>query len=79
MYFLGVDLGTSAVKVLLVDKEGNILFVEKEEYPLHLFASNHSEQNPSDWLKGVFACIKRITSKVDDVNKIKGISLRILI
>ena len=74
MYFLGVDLGTSAVKVLLVDKEGNILFVEKEEYPLHLFASNHSEQNPSDWLKGVFACIKRITSKVDDVNKIKGIS-----
>ena len=74
MYFLGVDLGTSAVKVLLVDKEGNILFVEKEEYPLHLFASNHSEQNPSDWLKGVFACIKRITSRVDDVNKIKGIS-----
>ena len=35
MLYLGVDLGTSAVKLLLVDEAGAVLRAVSREYPLH--------------------------------------------
>ena len=35
MYFIGVDLGTSAVKLLLMDEEGKIVNIVSREYPLY--------------------------------------------
>ena len=49
MYYIGVDLGTSAVKLILMDKEGNVVKTVSREYPLYFPKPGWSEQNPSDW------------------------------
>ena len=45
MYFIGVDLGTSAVKLLLMDEEGKIVNIVSREYPLYFPHPGWSEQN----------------------------------
>ena len=49
MLYIGVDLGTSAVKLLLMDGEGKIQKVVSREYPLFFPHPGWSEQNPEDW------------------------------
>ena len=48
MYYIGIDLGTSAVKLLLMDKKGKILNVVSREYPLYFPQPGWSEQSPED-------------------------------
>ena len=48
MYYIGVDLGTSAVKLILMDKERNVVKTVTREYPLYFPKPRWSEQNPSD-------------------------------
>lgn len=48
-YYIGADLGTSALKLLLVDKKGNIESTVTREYPVCYPAPGWSEQNPADW------------------------------
>ncbi|HOG02109.1 MAG: Xylulose kinase [Betaproteobacteria bacterium ADurb.Bin341] len=50
--FLGVDLGTSSVKLLLADGEGRILGQQSAEYPISYPYPHWSEQNPADWWDG---------------------------
>jgi len=49
MFYIGVDLGTSAVKLLLMDEKGNILNVVSKEYPLYFPNPGWSEQPPEAW------------------------------
>ena len=49
MYYIGIDLGTSAVKLLLVNEAGAILNTVSEEYPLYFPRPGWSEQSPADW------------------------------
>ncbi len=49
MYYIGIDLGTSAMKLLLVDENGKILRRVTREYPLSMPHPGWSEQNPTDW------------------------------
>ena len=51
--YIGIDLGTSSVKMLLVDKTGKILNSVTEEYPIYYPQKNYSEQNPNDWFNAV--------------------------
>ncbi len=53
MYYLGIDLGTSAVKLLLVEEQGRILNTVTREFPLYFPRPGRSEQNPADWWQGV--------------------------
>ena len=53
MYFIGVDLGTSAVKLLLMDEEGKIVNIVSREYPLYFPHPGWSEQKPEDWWEPV--------------------------
>ena len=48
-YYIGIDLGTSAVKLLLVDETGAIRREVTKEYPLMFPQPGWSEQNPGDW------------------------------
>ena len=48
-YYIGIDLGTSSVKLLLVDSEGKIQNTVTKEYPVFYPHSGWSEQNPDDW------------------------------
>ena len=45
-YYIGVDLGTSAVKLLLMDQEGQVVNIVSREYPLSFPHPGWSEQNP---------------------------------
>ena len=46
MLYVGVDLGTSAVKLLLMEADGTIRNIVSKEYPLFLPHPGWSEQNP---------------------------------
>ena len=48
--YIGIDLGTSSVKLLLVGGDGSILKSVTKEYPIFYPQSGWSEQNPEDWL-----------------------------
>src|SRR5699024_24185 len=74
-YVIGVDLGTSAVKVLLVDQTGQVTAQASAAYPLQQPQPGYSEQNPEDWITGVKTAIQKLftTSKVA-ASDIEGLS-----
>ena len=73
MYYIGVDLGTSAVKLLLMDEAGRILNVVSKEYPLYFPNPGWSEQKPEDWYDKSIEGIKELI-KGFDADKVAGIS-----
>jgi xylulokinase len=73
MLYIGVDLGTSAVKLLLMEADGTIRNVVSKEYPLYFPHSGWSEQNPEDWWEAVMAGIKELLADFDG-GQVGGIS-----
>ncbi|HIV20931.1 MAG TPA: xylulokinase [Candidatus Scatomorpha stercorigallinarum] len=53
MLYIGIDLGTSACKLLLVDSEGNVRNTVTREYPISYPHPGWSEQSPEDWWRAV--------------------------
>lgn len=53
MLYIGLDLGTSAVKLLLVDEAGRIQNSATKEYPIEFPKPGWSQQNPQDWMDAV--------------------------
>ena len=58
--YIGVDLGTSAVKLLLMDEQGQIKNVVSKEYPLEFPQPGWSQQNPEDWRKAIMEGIPEL-------------------
>ena len=73
MYFIGVDLGTSAVKLLLMDEEGKIVNIVSREYPLYFPHPGWSEQKPEDWWEQSKEGIRELVKDVDK-SQVAGIS-----
>ncbi len=73
MLYIGVDLGTSAVKLLLMDGEGKIQKIVSKEYPIYFPHPGWSEQKPEDWFEQTMAGIKELIAEADK-SKIAGIS-----
>ncbi|MBQ6091971.1 MAG: xylulokinase [Lachnospiraceae bacterium] len=73
MLYIGVDLGTSAVKLLLMDGSGAIKKIVSKEYPLFFPNPGWSEQKPEDWWTGVTEGLKELTSECDK-SQVAGIS-----
>ncbi len=65
MYYIGVDLGTSAVKLLLMEGDGKIVNIVTKEYPLSFPHHGWSEQDPADWIKAVKSGIRDLTENID--------------
>ena len=65
MLYLGIDLGTSACKLLLVGEDGSILNSVTKEYPLFFPRPGWSEQNPEDWWAAVRAGIPELLRGFD--------------
>ena len=63
--YIGIDLGTSAVKLLLMDADGKILNTVTKEYPLEFPRPGWSQQNPEDWKEAVFAGIPELLEGFD--------------
>ncbi len=73
MLYIGVDLGTSSVKLLLMDEAGDIKSIVTREYPLFFPKPGWSEQNPEDWYSALVEGIKELTKDCDK-KEIDGIS-----
>ncbi len=73
MLYIGVDLGTSAVKLLLMDEKGDIKKIVSKEYPLYFPHPSWSEQHPEDWFVQSMEGIKELTAECDK-SQIAGIS-----
>ncbi|MFJ7745771.1 xylulokinase [Peribacillus sp. NPDC097295] len=74
-YVIGVDLGTSAVKVLLMNKQGEVCKEISKSYPLIQLRSGFSEQNPVDWVDKTTEALRELVEGfVGDVADIEGIS-----
>lgn len=65
MYYIGIDLGTSAVKLLLMKEDGAIVNIVSKEYPLSFPHPGWSEQNPEDWMKAIEEGIPELVKGVD--------------
>ena len=75
-YLLGIDLGTSACKAAVFDREGNVIAASSQEYPVHYPGPGWAEQDPDDWWRGVCAALRKIwdSGKVQP-NQIAGIGV----
>ncbi|MCR4851528.1 MAG: xylulokinase [Lachnospiraceae bacterium] len=73
MLYIGIDLGTSAVKLLLMDEKGSIKNIVSKEYPLYFPNPGWSEQKPEDWYEQVMAGLKDLIKDADK-SQVAGIS-----
>ncbi len=73
MLYIGVDLGTSAVKLLLMDESGRIHRMVSREYPLYFPHPGWSEQNPEDWFHAALDGMRELTGECDKA-RVAGIS-----
>ena len=73
MLYIGVDLGTSAVKLLLMEGDGRIVNIVSKEYPISYPHPGWSEQKPEDWWEQTREGLKELTKDYDK-DKIRGIS-----
>lgn len=71
--YIGIDLGTSSVKILLVRADGEIEKTVSREYPISYPHSGWSEQNPRDWYEKTIDGLKELLSSTDKAS-VKGVS-----
>ena len=65
LYYIGIDLGTSACKFLLVDGAGTVSRTVSRDYPLYFPQPGWSEQNPQDWWTACLSGIPQLLEGVD--------------
>ncbi|ABR46818.1 xylulokinase [Alkaliphilus metalliredigens QYMF] len=66
MYFIGIDIGTTSVKIIAIDEDGKIVKSVSKEYPLSYPKPLWSEQDPEDWWKQSINGFKEL---LDDLDK----------
>lgn len=75
-YLMGIDIGTTGAKTLLINEEGKVIATNTQEYPLHTPRPNWAEQDPNDWWEGTINSIKNVLSEVGvGGEEIKGVGL----
>lgn len=65
MMYIGIDIGTSSTKLLLVDEKGAIRKSVSKEYPISMPRSGWSEQDPEMWIHAVFDAMEELLFGVD--------------
>ena len=73
MLYIGIDLGTSAVKLLLMNSGGEIVRIVSKEYGLSFPHPGWSEQNPEDWYTQSMEGVKELLEG-QDKSQVAGIS-----
>ena len=73
MLYIGIDLGTSAVKLVLITRDLVFQKIVSKEYPLYFPHPGWSEQNPEDWWNAVQEGIRELIQD-QEKDQIAGIS-----
>lgn len=71
--YIGIDLGTSGMKLLLADGAGTILAQASEEYAVSYPHDGWSEQDPEDWERAAVRGLQRLLEG-QDASAVRGIS-----
>ena len=76
-HFLGIDLGTSAVKVLVLTADGRVVGEGAAEYPILRPEPGAAEQHPEDWWRATLAATRRALAAAgpDTARRVAGIGL----
>lgn len=75
-YLIGIDIGTSATKTILMDEEGKVIAQASKEYPLYQPDNGWAEQDPEDWRNAVLSTVKKVvTASGISKDEVKGIGL----
>ena len=61
--FLGIDVGTTAIKAILVDGDFRVIAEAGREYPIHTPNRDWAEQDAEDWWTGLIACVREVTAQ----------------
>ena len=72
MLYIGIDLGTSATKLLLMDEDGTIRNIVSKEYPIEFPHPGWSQQAPEDWWEAVLAGVPELLEG-QDASQVAGI------
>lgn len=73
---LGIDVGTSSVKAVLIDENGKLHATGQAEYPLHHIRPAWVEQDPEDWWSGTCKAIKEALSSIQNgADRILGMAV----
>ena len=70
---LGIDLGTSSIKVLVADENGEILSRGSADYPMLTPQPGWVEQDPDDWWRATVLAVRQAMSGINDIVKLEGI------
>jgi xylulokinase len=62
-YVLGIDVGTTGTKAVIVDLQGGVIARSTHEYPLHTPRPGWAEQEPEDWCKATVAAIRDVIAE----------------
>jgi len=74
-YVLGIDLGTSSLKGLLLDEQGKLVASAHKDYPLIHPKSGYSEQDPAQWIAACESVLETLKGEVADfTEELEGIS-----
>ncbi len=57
LYLLGIDIGTSGAKAVLVDVDGRIVGLGSHDYPIAQPRPGWAEQDPEDWWRAACASV----------------------
>lgn len=72
-YFLGIDLGTSSAKALVVDERGKEIGSFSKDYDILIKQMGYAEQNPQTWWNAVKEILRKLTTEYKECENIKGI------
>ncbi len=65
MYYLGIDLGTSSVKILAINDNNEIVGDATKEYPVYYPQEKWAQQDPADWWRGTLEAMKELLHKLN--------------
>lgn len=75
-YLMGIDVGTTGTKALLIREDGTVVSKAFEEYPLYTSQPGWAEQNPEDWWRATQKSIQKVLKESGvKAEEIKGIGL----
>ncbi|MCB1355514.1 MAG: xylulokinase [Maritimibacter sp.] len=73
--YLGLDLGTSGLRALLIDADGAPLGSAERHYPVANPHSGWSEQDPADWIAALDAALGELRANHPQYSEVKGIGV----
>src|SRR5437764_11233176 len=75
-FLLGIDVGTTALKAVLIDLEGRLVAQAQQEYPTYHPMESAAEQDPEDWWRAACGTIRAVLqqSRIDP-SAVRGVGV----